>query len=133
MDTMKLQDLESISVIISAWFVIFWTIYTFIRDKIPKKESQPQAESATIAETSTSEHTYFQYFRSISLYLISIAFFLLVLINISTNDAPIKALDVISISTCTSAIVLMIVSCAYKYILWKTIKAFNDAADLFET
>ncbi|MCY1444685.1 hypothetical protein [Pseudomonas sp. BF-R-24] len=104
------------------------TIAVVVAPFLPARAHRPEA-SAVTAQTSEGawkpKYTARLLFRWVRVHVLLVILFLLVLVNYATNDSPVKALDVVSISACTGAIIFLLVGCAYKYILWETGKAFD--------
>jgi formate hydrogenlyase subunit 3/multisubunit Na+/H+ antiporter MnhD subunit len=122
--SMTLDQIESIAVIAAALCTILCTLKQFITFKTdptptPSEDSQPEG-------TWKSKYTIYFYLKHIKFYVLVIAFFILALINFATNNKAPTTLDVISISACVGVIIFMLTGCAYKYTIWKTLKAFDS-------
>ena len=121
---MTLDQIESISVIAASWFGILFALQQFVKSK-----TEPTSAASEVSHpegTWKSKYTIYFYLKHIRLYVLVILFFILALINFATNNKAPTTLDVISISACTGAIIFMLTGCAYKYTIWKTLKAFDS-------
>ena len=121
---MTLDQIESISVIAASWFGIFFALQQFVKSRTAPR---PTASDVTVTEEGwKTKYTIFLYLKWIRLYILAILFFVLVLTNIAINNNTPTALDVMSISACTGVIIFMLTGCAYKYILWQTLRSFDS-------
>ncbi len=124
---MTLDQLESISVIAASWFGIIVALLSIFKAKAVPEPSSKHSNSPTIQDdTWRTKYTIWVYIKWVKYYLVAILFFALVLANVATNNTPVSALSVISISACTGAIILMITGCAYKYVLWQLSREFDS-------
>jgi len=121
---MTLDQVESISVIAASWFGILFALQQFVKSRTAT--SQTASEVSVTEEGWQTKYTIPVYLKWVRFYVLAIFFFALVLTNIAINNNTPTALDVISISACTGAIIFMLTGCAYKYILWQTFRSFDS-------
>lgn len=125
---MPLEQIESISVILASWFGILFALYQLVQSRTSPSHTVIEAYAAR--KSLVKQCNIVVYMKWIRFYTLTILFFFFVLTNIAINNNAPTVLDVISISACTGVIIFMLTGCAYKYILWKTLRSFESNIEL---
>ncbi|OAZ99913.1 hypothetical protein [Halomonas sp. G11] len=118
---MTLETLESISVIAASWIGIICGIISLLKGKEKSSNDKPEKRNS-----SPTRYGYRILLKWVRFYLLAIVFFALLIASIVIKTKVVSITDVLTISSCVGAIILMLVATAYKYTIWKTMRELDS-------
>lgn len=113
---MTLQDIESISVIAASWVgIVFTLVSLFSRKKDSIQNSSSSSEDPSKYDITGLIHLLWKYV------LASCLFCFAIYSNV-VNSGVVQKIDILVISGCIGAIILLLVRMMYVYTMWSTIR-----------
>ncbi|WKY59871.1 hypothetical protein Q5H80_20165 [Vibrio sp. SNU_ST1] len=112
---MTLQDIESISVIVASWVGIVYTLVTLFSRKKDVQNSSSNYEDS-------SKYDITELMRVLWKYVLTSCLFCFAIYSNVSNGGAVQKIDILVISGCIGAIILLLVRMMYVYTMWSAIR-----------